>query len=231
MILSCPACNARFLVPDHAIGAGRALRCGKCAHQWKVNARGEAQPTAPDIDRLMQEGSVRVHAAAPAGVKPKALPRGSNLPAVRPARISLRAAALSMLLIALCAYTGLLALMPEMMDIQSTSALTFSGVGIHHEAGASGSQRFSGTVERYTVEGNIVNTGVDTLPSPKVRVVLLDKNGTELKRWQVKHSKDILRTGETMPFMLPGIDLPKDETLTLRLDLGNWLQLALRGVQ
>lgn len=35
MILSCPHCDARFQVPDGAIGAsGRKVRCGACAHVW-----------------------------------------------------------------------------------------------------------------------------------------------------------------------------------------------------
>jgi predicted Zn finger-like uncharacterized protein len=35
MILTCPACSARFKVPDNAIGpGGRRVKCSKCAHQW-----------------------------------------------------------------------------------------------------------------------------------------------------------------------------------------------------
>lgn len=47
MIIACPACATRYVVPDSAIGVdGRTVRCAKCRHSW-FQAGPELPPREP----------------------------------------------------------------------------------------------------------------------------------------------------------------------------------------
>lgn len=48
MIIACPACSTRYVVPDTAIGVdGRTVRCAKCRHSWFQNGPELAERPAP----------------------------------------------------------------------------------------------------------------------------------------------------------------------------------------
>ena len=48
MIIACPACATRYVVPDTAIGVeGRTVRCAKCRHSWYQDGPKLEVPPAP----------------------------------------------------------------------------------------------------------------------------------------------------------------------------------------
>lgn len=57
MILNCPKCATRYIVPDSAIGpTGRQVRCASCKHSW-YQEPGELpeRPAAPEVGAVMRE--------------------------------------------------------------------------------------------------------------------------------------------------------------------------------
>lgn len=77
MIIACPACKTRYVVPDSAIGVeGRTVRCAKCKHSW-------FQDGSAELAEAIVAGQSAVQATPPAaaGPAPTAPPPAEQAPA------------------------------------------------------------------------------------------------------------------------------------------------------
>lgn len=252
MILSCPACDARFSVPDTALGKyGRKLRCSKCRHEWfqaspDVAAALSQQgltSSGPDFDKLLREGSVSASdkpAAASAtstsagkgkksardrakDAKPK---KNKRTPFAALSQLPIRSIAASILLLGIAGVLGVLNFMPSLInDAVPSTGLSMQDVTMRRTA-------ITPSGDRYLVEGDIINTTEQAIKLPLLRIVLLDKNGFEYRRWhylQQEHKE--IAPGASMHFTAEGLEAPVLEGGRLRLDLGSKLELALRKPQ
>ena len=78
MIIACPACATRYVVPDSAIGVdGRTVRCAKCRHSWFQDGPELAVPLTPTAF-----APAAAEPAAPA--QPPAAPAEAEAPAATP---------------------------------------------------------------------------------------------------------------------------------------------------
>ena len=82
MILSCPSCKTRYIVPDSAIGpTGRRVRCANCRYSWVQDPPALDLETAPTAREAAAEPPVPAArrraapgTAAPAELDPQAEP-------------------------------------------------------------------------------------------------------------------------------------------------------------
>lgn len=88
MIIACPACSTRYVVPDTAIGVdGRTVRCARCRHSWFQNgpelpAREEASLEPAPVEAAPVATSPEVPPQASASPTPDAPP--ANAAAAQP---------------------------------------------------------------------------------------------------------------------------------------------------
>lgn len=207
MIVSCPSCSTRFVVDPAALGAeGRRVRCARCGHVWRQEARPEAAPA--DV--------------APAeSLEPRPLPPGSNLPAIRsvetrrPDRGWILFAAVVVLLPAaiLFGQNRIVGAWPPAERLYRVIGMATPAAGegllirdISPEARLEEGERL------VAVEGRVVNMSGQALYVPSIRVALTDEEGKVLSSSRTEAGRAHLDPGESASFVVEFSDPAEDAT-------------------
>ena len=207
MILSCPSCKTRYIVPDNAIGpTGRRVRCASCRYSWVQEPPALDLNTAPTPEEAAAEPPVPAPpAAAPrpepppppswAQTEPVAEPADEPEPAPayddwetgrRPRRNRARLWTIIAIVAGLLMVAGVVALqvfgLPDsvrriFLPAQNTSALTIKG-RIDRSRLASGQ-------DLLVLHGEIGNTSEETQRVPQVRAELRDAQGNTVYSWSI----------------------------------------------
>lgn len=84
MIIACPACSTRYVVPDTAIGVdGRTVRCARCRHSWFQNG-----PELPERAEAIAVAAVAAGGDAAVVAAPPPAPVAAPAPSPAPVAAS-----------------------------------------------------------------------------------------------------------------------------------------------
>jgi predicted Zn finger-like uncharacterized protein len=221
MILSCPSCKTRYVVPDSAIGpTGRRVRCANCRYSWVQ------EPPALDLDTAAPAGLAVVEPPVPAPapiVRPEPPPPPSWTqaepvpepvqedwpPARRPRRNRMKMWTVVAISVGLLMVAGIVALqvfgLPDavrrvFLPVQNANALTITGRPER--------TRLESGQDLLVLRGEITNTSDEVQRVPQIRAELRDAQGRVVHSWSIAPPVRDLGPRRTVPFNSAERDVP-----------------------
>lgn len=234
MILQCPACDARFLIPDALVPReGRTVRCGKCKHEWHASPSPvpmdipESAPAFASFEEALASATAEeAEIMAQSAAKPPRLPAVQKQPmGLAPFVWATGAFALLALLLAPLAFypawkDGPVGGIYRTIGWNGSDGLAFSDIDFAREQ--------NGSMTKFNISGNITNRAGAERTVDIVRVVLKDENGNAI--WTRKYNVDkTLAAGDIYPFSITNVETGYgDRVRTVMMDMGNAYEMMIR---
>lgn len=223
MILSCPSCKTRYVVPDSAIGpTGRRVRCANCRYSWVQD------PPALDLGTAAEAAAEPVVPAPPPVAPRPAPPPPPNWgqtqaepepvvepvqeewePGRRPRRNRARMWTIIAIVVGLLMVAGVVALqvfgLPEavqriFLPVQNANVLTINGTTER--------TRLASGQDLLILHGEITNTSDEVQRVPQIRAELRDGQGRTVHSWSIAPPVRDLGPRQTRRFDSAERDVP-----------------------
>jgi predicted Zn finger-like uncharacterized protein len=230
MILECPACHARYSVPDNAVGPnGRTVRCAKCGESWREEPRQAPQSAAAPVDLIKAPEPAPPPASEPEP-EPQEPPPSLSKPTPEPAQQSFEQAAheyddepapapgrrrwapiaASVGLLLLLAIAAVIVTGPDQLRQRLGGIGSGPAVSLLLEVPRKPERRtLASGNELFALTGRVVNPTRERQNVPDIQAELQDAQGRVVYNWIITPPTRTLAPGASAEFNSAEVDVPK----------------------
>ncbi len=213
MILTCPQCETRYLLPATVLGEeGRRVKCSSCAEVWHQLPDPDELAEFQEADEAEQESEEPPLEDIPEAVKP--IPEGSSVPALQDddkdkgdlrAMLGGFASAAAVFIII---FAGLYFAHKPIVSIWPASSVFYERLGKSMPVSGEGlvfdhlavKAQSDGEMETITVEGQVINLTSHDQIVPLIEASLKDDHDEVLEKWIINAPEKHLDAEGVLPF-------------------------------